>query len=89
MSGPIETWAGDGQICGPMLVTVMLASMAHRADNVTAFEQSEPADPAIASSAAAAIAKIVGQDVVAGVMERLELRQEIDLEAAEVALVLG
>lgn len=39
-------------------------------------------DTAVSFTAAPAVAKIVGQDVVAGVAQMAKLREKVDLEAA-------
>jgi hypothetical protein len=55
-----------------------------RADHVAVLEHTVPDDAAAAHAAAAVVAEVVGEDVVAGVMQDLGLGEEVDLEAAEV-----
>jgi len=54
------------------------------ANHVAVLEHTVADDAAAAHAAAAVVADVVGEDVVAGVMQDLVFREEVDLEAAEV-----
>jgi hypothetical protein len=55
-----------------------------RADHVTVLQHTVTNDAAAAHSTTAVVANVVRQDVVAGIVEDLVLREEVHLEAAEV-----
>lgn len=67
----------------------MLTCVAYRSDYVSAFQQAKTADSAVAFSTTAAIAQIIGQDVVSSIVQVAKFRKEMTSKPPKYALYSG